>query len=372
MGYPFQSSTSISVDFSELLILRTRINLLKELILLPLTSVNGNRIKQSDVKKLNLLLVAEEAAGAQALRLISNSDHSLAGVLTTVHPPAADEISGTSKKKPLSTTIAAEAGRLGIPVLDAKQVQNPEFAAWMDSHLIDVLLNVHSLYRICPQVFHSAKVGAFNLHPGPLPQYAGLNVPSWAVFNEEPTHAVTLHHITDKIDTGHIVYETQFPLTSGDTGLTVIIKCAQKGLELIERLIMDLSNDPSTIPSHPQDLNDHTYYKRNDIPGNGFIQWSEPAHKIDAFVRACNYSPFPSPWGEPKTSVGETEISILNTTLTNIICNVKPGTIGQKIDGQTAIATANHWILIDRCKIAGKTVSAASLLKPGDQLSSSS
>lgn len=314
---------------------------------------------------MNILLAAEEAAGVHALRLVSNSVHNLAGVLTTLNSPG--EISGFIRK-PTNSSVVSTAQNLEIPVLDARKVQDPKFADWMVSHHIDVLLNVHSLYRICPEVVQAVRVGAFNLHPGPLPGYSGLNVPSWAVYNQEPTHAVTLHHISAKIDTGHIVYETQFPLTSSDTGLTVSTTCAKKGLELIERLLKDLSRDPQSIPSRPQDLSQRTFYKRNQIPGNGFIQWSQPAHKIDAFVRACNYSPFPSPWGEPKSRYGNKEITILKTTLSNKVCNEAPGTVGQMIDGKTAIATADDWILVDKCKADGKSVVAASFLTPGDKL----
>lgn len=325
---------------------------------------------------MNLLLVAEEAAGAHALRLLSKSDHNIAGVLTTVNSPDADDRGDISDektdshKKPLNSSITAIAENLGVPVLNAKSVKDPDFALWINSNHIDVLLNVHSLWRICREVLGEVRVGAYNLHPGPLPEYSGLNIPSWAVYNEEPIHAVTLHHITDEIDTGHIIYENEFPLTSNDTGLSVSLKCTKIGLELIEQLLNELSLDPSSIPSRPQDLSRRTFYKRNDIPGNGFIQWSEPAHKIDAFIRACNYSPFQSPWGEPKTRLENQEISILKTTLSNKICEEVPGTVGKMIDGKTAIATADQWILIDKCKVGKETVSAASFLSPGDILTS--
>lgn len=302
---------------------------------------------------MNVVLIAEEAAGVQALRRLSKSVHVLVAVLTTV-----------------DSAVATIAHRLEVPVLDAIQVKDPDFAEWMALHHIDVLLNVHSLHRICPEVIQAAQAGAFNLHPGPLPAYSGLNVPSWAIYNEEPTHAVTLHRITGKIDTGHIVYETKFPLSSTDTGLSVSITCAQKGLDLIERLLNDLSHDPSSITSQPQDLSQRILYKRDDIPGKGFIQWSQPAHKIDAFVRACNYSPFPSPWGEPKSRRGATEISILKTTLSNKVCDEVPGTIGRMIDDKKAIATADHWILVERCKVDGETKAADSVLNQGDILTS--
>lgn len=327
--------------------------------------------------QLNILLIAEESAGIHALRLLANSCHILAGVLTAADSTDADERNTVSDDKtglnrmPPKPSVSAISRSLGVPVMDAKRVQDSDFAVWMDSHQIDVLLNIHSLYRICPEVIQASRTGAFNLHPGPLPGYSGLNVPSWAVYNEEPTHAATIHHITDKIDTGHIAYETHFPLTSMDTGLTVSIKCTQWGMELIKQLLYDLSRDPLSVPSRPQDLSQRTFYKRNRVPGGGFIQWSDPAHKIDAFVRACNYSPFPSPWGEPKTRREKTEISILKTEISDKACREAPGTVGRMIDEKTSIATSDNWILVDRCKADGETVDAASILKHGDLLSTS-
>lgn len=315
--------------------------------------------------QMNVVLVAEEAAGIQALRLLMNSNHTLSGVLTTFD--SSNELAGPKNKLSVSS-IAGTANGFGIPVQDAGLVTDPGFASWMESNQIDVLLNIHSLYRVCPEVIQAARVGAFNLHPGPLPGYAGLNVPSWAVYNEEPSHAVTLHHISDKIDAGHIVYETRFPLTSKDTGLSVSIACAKKGLELIRRLLIELSRDPLSVPHRPQSPGKRTIYKRNEIPGGGLIQWTEPAHKVDAFVRACNYKPFPSPWGEPKTRWGEKEITISKTILSNKICDEEPGTIGEITGGKTAIATADHWILIDKCNVDGESVVASSLLKEGDRL----
>ncbi|MAO64158.1 MAG: hypothetical protein CL666_04095 [Balneola sp.] len=330
--------------------------------------------KMTATHQKNVLLVVEEAAGAHALRLLLESNHILAGVLTSGNLPDTAKYQDESLKdadantKPPNSNIAAKASSLGIPVFDAKKVQDPDFAKWMGAHQIDVLLNVHSLYRICPEVVHAVRIGGFNLHPGPLPGYSGLNVPSWAIYNEEPTHAVTLHYITDKIDTGHIVYETQFPLTAKDTGLTVSLKCVQKGLQLIERLLKELSRVPFYMPSQPQELGERRFYKRFQIPGNGFIQWTDPAHKIDAFIRACNYSPFPSPWGEPKTRWRERNISILKAEISNKVCDDAPGTVGPMVDGKTAIATADYWVLIDKCKVDGEPFVAASFLAPGDKL----
>lgn len=320
--------------------------------------------------QMRVLLIAEEAAGVQALRLISDSNHILAGVLTTLDPGEVENQNEPAcrGKKPLNASIATIARRLNIPVLDAERARDPGFADWMKAHRIDVLLNIHSLHRICMEVIEAASFGAFNLHPGPLPRYAGLNVTSWAVYNEEPEHAVSIHHTSDQIDTGDIVYETWFPLSSADTGLSVSISCARKGMALIERLLNDLSINPDSVPSRPQDLSLRRLYTSGHIPGKGFIQWSAPAHRIDAFVRACNYAPFPSPWGEPKTIWKKKQLSILKTSLCNKKCHAFPGTVGPVIDGKTAVATADHWILLDKCRLDREIIAAATFLQEGELL----
>ena len=38
------------------------------------------------------------------------------------------------------------------------------------------------------------------------PEYAGLNAPSWAIYNGEPAHGVTLHWMEAAIDTGPIAW----------------------------------------------------------------------------------------------------------------------------------------------------------------------
>ncbi len=81
-----------------------------------------------------------------------------------------------------------------------------------------MLINVHSLLIMRGDVVEAPSIGSFNLHPGPLPGHAGLNAPSWAIFNDEARHAVTLHWMTAGIDTGAIVSEAWFDLPRTSSG----------------------------------------------------------------------------------------------------------------------------------------------------------
>lgn len=306
---------------------------------------------------MNIILVAEESAGVQALRLLIKSSHNLVALLAS------------SKNTQNLTNITSVARSMGVEVLPASLVRDPGFTSWIVANNVDVLINVHSLYVICSEILDILPAGAFNLHPGALPEYAGLNAPSWSIYNGETEHSVTLHRINKEgIDTGEIISEAVFPLTPSDTGLSVSMNCVKKGLPLIKKLLLDLQQDPSTVSGRPQELTNRNYYRRKQIPGSGKITWTDSAKRIDAFIRASNYSPFSSPWGIPKTMLGDKEISIVKTEIYNEPCTEKPGTTGGTVNGKTAIATGTSWILINHCLVEGKFTDPTTILKPGDLL----
>jgi methionyl-tRNA formyltransferase len=305
----------------------------------------------------NVLLVAEESAGIQVLRALAAGPHEVVAAMTA--PPTRGG----------GTTVAVVAEQLGVPVLPSEGVRDPETAAWIRDHEVDLLLNVHSLYLIHGQVVAAPRIGSFNLHPGPLPQYAGLNAPSWAIYNGEERHAVTVHWMEPGVDTGAIAYETWFDLTDADTGLSVSVRCAREGVSLMERLLEAAAEDPSAIPKQAQDLSKRHYYRRGEVPDEGRITWAQPARRIVDLVRACDYFPFPSPWGSPTARLNEDEIRVLKASRTGLAETEEPGTVGEAAEGGgVPIAAEDEWVLVERVQATGGPQPAAEVLKPGVRL----
>jgi UDP-4-amino-4-deoxy-L-arabinose formyltransferase/UDP-glucuronic acid dehydrogenase (UDP-4-keto-hexauronic acid decarboxylating) len=73
------------------------------------------------------------------------------------------------------------ATKLGYRTWPAELVRDPKFAVQVRDERVDVVLNVHSLFLIRKEVLEAPRLGSFNLHPGPLPRYAGLNPVCWAI-----------------------------------------------------------------------------------------------------------------------------------------------------------------------------------------------
>jgi methionyl-tRNA formyltransferase len=302
----------------------------------------------------NVLLVAEESAGIQLLRRLAEGPHRLVAVLTT------SPVSGGG------ATVAQAARRLGIPTLPSERVQDPELGEWIRDQAVDMLLNVYSLYIICPEVVEAPVIGGFNMHPGPLPRYAGLNAPSWAIYEGAATHAVTIHWLAPGIDTGAIAFERHFPISDDDTGLSLSVRCIREGLSLIGNLLATAERGDD-IPARPQDPSGRRYFGRRP-PQGGRISWSAPARQIVNFVRAADYSPFPSPWGHPATRFAARDLEIVRAARTGDPAASPPGTIGETVEAGVKVATGDEWVLVRRLRVEGRYVSADSFLEPGGRL----
>lgn len=307
---------------------------------------------------MNIVVVAQEAAGVQALRLVDKTPHHLAAVL-----------SGTERGDGAErgVTVTAVARELGVDVVSAAAVKDPSFASELRHRNVDVLLNVHSLYLIAPEVLAAPRIGSFNLHPGALPEYAGLNVPSWALYNGETDHAVTLHWIAPKVDTGPIAFSASFPVTASDTGLSVSAKCVQHGMPLISELLDRLSRDPGTVPAVEQDMTRRRYFGR-EVPHRGSVPWWCTARQVVDFVRACDYGPWPSPWGMPRTGAPAAEIEIVRAARTGEQAGAAPGTVGRSEEAGVRVATADEWVLVSRLRVDGRSVAPSVVLQPGNSL----
>jgi methionyl-tRNA formyltransferase len=306
---------------------------------------------------MKILLAAEEAAGVQTLKAIDRSGHQVVAVLSASAQDSAMR----------GATVATVAQSLGFLVLPAKKVKDPLFANEVLKMDVDVLLNVHSLYIIKPQILEAVKLGAFNLHPGPLPDYAGMNAPSWAIFNNEKQHGVTLHQMTAGIDEGSIAYQEMFELTEKDTGLSVSTKCVRLGVQMIETLLATLHEDPTHIPKLSQDFSKRRYFGLK-APFEGWVHWEMRAAELERFVRASDYYPLPSPWGYPKAKLGEQEIGLMKVSKTGVASDQEVGNIKEQ-DGVIWLATKDEWLAVQKVQVEGKMVEAKSVLQNGQKLS---
>jgi methionyl-tRNA formyltransferase len=304
---------------------------------------------------MNVLLVAEEAAGLRTLELLAASKHRVVAVATG----AGGEERGAS--------VAGLARRLGVEAWPSRLVRDPSLAERLERERVDLLLNVHSLYVVDTAVLAAPRVGSFNLHPGPLPEYAGLSAPSWAIYNGERRHGVTLHWMGPRVDAGPIAYERPFEIGARDSGLSVSVACVRHGLPLVKELLSAAERDAASIPAREQDLSRQRYFSQTG-PHGGRLPWALPARRLVDFVRASDYSPFPSPWGHPRTRLAGEKLEVVQAATTGAPADAPPGTIGAERAGGVLVAAADEWVVLERIRLRGASAAPSAVLRAGSRL----
>lgn len=232
------------------------------------------------------------------------------------------------------------AASFGYDVDPADRVTDPEFAGEITG--VDLLLNVHSLHIVADRILDSPRIGAFNVHPGPLPEYAGLNTPSWAIYEGAEEYGVTVHRMASDIDAGSIAFESRWDLDGNETGLGLWTRCSEEAGGLLERLLDTVARGEE-VPSRRQDLDRRRYYGRGP-PREGRVTWEEDAAVIERFARACEFGPFDSPWGRPTARIGDGEIEILEAVPTDSPATSEPGSFEPLGEGRYRVATADRWV----------------------------
>jgi methionyl-tRNA formyltransferase len=304
-------------------------------------------------RRLRVLLIAEEAAGAEALRMLAGSPHEIVAVVTSF-----------PREPATGASVAGIANRLGYRLFPAKQVRERAFEDLIRREGVQLLLNVHGLYVLPAEVVAAPSIGSFNLHPGPLPRYAGLNAPCWAIYHGEPNHGVTVHWMDEGINTGPLAFASGFPIDQDDTGLTLSSKCIRAGLPLLHDLLSAAGEQ--RIPRQPQPAGPRRYYGR-EVPQEGRLFWTESAVRVVNFIRACDYSPFPSPWRSPRAYLGGREVSVLKAGLTGERSDAPPGTVGPRVGDEVLVAARDHWVRVERIQVGSSTFAAAEALRPGER-----
>ncbi|MEM7363335.1 MAG: MupA/Atu3671 family FMN-dependent luciferase-like monooxygenase [Pseudomonadota bacterium] len=193
---------------------------------------------------------------------------------------------------------------------------SPRIRAWADGHQLvvieptgeyaqkltqpfDYLFSITWLSIIPDDVLALPQKYAVNFHDGPLPGYAGLNTPAWALMNQEERYGITWHIIEGGVDEGRILKQELFDVGEEETSLSINTRCFAAALDSFPALIEGLVAD--SLEPADQDLSDRSYFGRQDRPAaTGLIDWQSPADEIAALVRALHFGDYANPLASAK------------------------------------------------------------------------
>jgi methionyl-tRNA formyltransferase len=127
-----------------------------------------------------------------------------------------------------------------------------------------------------------------NVHYSPLPRYRGRANVNWALINDEPCSAITIHLMSPSLDAGNILFQRLLPIEQQDTIGDLYHKLNEiQGEYLASTIKLFLGG----YKGFPQEEFGATYCCTR-LPEDGLIDWNRPTQQIDCFIRGLA-DPFP-------------------------------------------------------------------------------
>ncbi|SFO07909.1 natural product biosynthesis luciferase-like monooxygenase domain-containing protein [Roseovarius lutimaris] len=201
----------------------------------------------------------------------------------------------------------------------------------------DWLFSIANLSVLPDAVLAQATKGAVNFHDGPLPRYAGLNAPVWALMNGETRHGITWHLIEGGIDEGRIVEQRLFDIAPDDTALTLNAKCYGAALDSFPAVMDQLERGlPGAVA---QDLDARSYFARADRPeAAAWLDFTKPASDLARLVRALDHGGYFNPLCMARIVIGD-QVVLVGKAEIAAAASAPPGTVLGVADTHLSVAT---------------------------------
>ena len=209
----------------------------------------------------------------------------------------------------------------------------------------DYLFSVVNLRVLPDSVLRRARRLALNFHDGPLPRYAGLNAPAWALIAGESRHGVTWHEMTAAVDRGRIARQQVLPIAPDETTASLNARCWEAGYQTFVSLMEDILRGTLTLASQEGAV---SCFGRHLRPANlGTLDWQLPATRLCALVRGLDCGAQPHPLALPKVWLGGRLARVRAAQVLEVMGDAPPGTVlelsaaAEGADARLVVATAH-------------------------------
>lgn len=219
-----------------------------------------------------------------SLEILHHHGYDIVAVIT-----ATDKYGGRNGKKLIESAVKKYAISQNIPVLQPKNLKNPDFVANLRKLKAD--LQVVVAFRMLPEiVWDMPPMGTLNLHGSLLPKYRGAAPINWAIINGDQETGVTTFKLQHVIDTGDLYYQAKVLIGEDMTAGELHDQLMPIGANLVLQTVKDIES--GSIKATPQEGEPthapKIFHKTCEIDFDGLTA------KIHNFIRGM--SPYPTAW----------------------------------------------------------------------------
>ncbi|QHS55838.1 hypothetical protein GWR56_09950 [Mucilaginibacter sp. 14171R-50] len=201
------------------------------------------------------------------------------------------------------------------------EVDKKELYSWQQINEPDVIFISGYAHKIAVKELSGVPKGMFNIHFGRLPHYRGPSPVFWQLKNGEAQLGLAIHQLTDKLDSGAVVWEQNIKNEEYHTYSYINQAFSQLQVQGVSQILTTLYNR-QTITYKIQAETEARYYKKPQL-ADVMINWDTmDAKGILNLIKAC------TAWNNGASAlINGYELKILDAEAASTEADNIPGTI---------------------------------------------
>src|SRR6266542_5868782 len=237
---------------------------------------------------MRIVFMGTPEAAVPALRRLLEAGHEVVAVWTQPDKP-----SGRGNKVSASP-VKVVAQLLGLKVYQPAKIRTDDAKNIFASHEAELAVVV-AYGRILPVEFLRApRRGCINIHFSLLPLYRGAAPVNWAIINGETKTGVTTMFIEEKLDSGHILLQSETDISEEETATELMQRLSHMGADLLGETLKRLPMI-TPRPQHDRDATFAPMLRKED----GLIDCSASSFVIERCIRG--FQPWPNAYTHYKS-----------------------------------------------------------------------
>lgn len=230
-----------------------------------------------------------------SLEALLGAGHDVACVVTQPDRPSGRH------RRPTPPPVKALAARLGVPVRQTENVNEPAFLDGLAQLRPDLVVVAAFGQKLGRRLLDAPPHGCINVHASLLPRHRGAAPVAHAILAGDRETGVTVQRMAEKIDAGDILLQEATPIGPRETAGELTDRLAALGARLVVQAVADVAaGRASPTPQDPSKATRAPMLRKED----GAIDWGREAGCLDRFVRAMApwpgaYTIWTPPAGQP-------------------------------------------------------------------------
>ena len=149
-----------------------------------------------------------------------------------------------------------------------------------------LVISANNSVIIPREICESNMVEIINFHYSFLPDYKGVNIPSWVIYNSEEFTGVTWHYVNAELDAGEIICQKKIMLDETSTAFQIVQKGMELGRHCFKEMLPQFLNE--RISGIKNGKGEH-FYKSSQFPHNAEICETDDGELIARMLRTYDY-----------------------------------------------------------------------------------